>query len=183
MSTTPCGRSQPGVRSSLNVALIEGRAQAPSPETQAIMKRLLGLLLLALCFAAPVHAGPYGDALTTCFANSTTGKDRTDLARWIFVAMAQHPKMAETASISLEQRESVNRAFGADYSRLMGEACAQEVRLALEKEGEGTTRAGFEFLGKLAMQELMTNPRVAASFADTEKYIDFKKIGLMLRTN
>ena len=146
------------------------------------MKKL-SLCLLVLFASAGVHAGPQSDELTRCFANSTTGKDRTDLARWVFVGMASHPDMAAVTSISPATRESASKAIGTLFTRLVAESCAVETKAAVQAEGQKALRSGFEVLGRLAMQELMANPNVAAAFSAPEKYIDRAKVTAALQPN
>jgi hypothetical protein len=140
------------------------------------MMKKIATLVLALGACAPAFCGVYTDAVSRCLANSTTGKDRTDLARWIFAGMAQHPEMSDMATLSLEKRETVNRTAGALYTRLMTESCKKELREAIQNEGEEAVKSSFEFLGKLAMQELLTNPQVGAAFRGVDRYADTEKI-------
>lgn len=143
--------------------------------TTNVIKKLL-LFPLALCVVVPAYAGTYTDAMSRCLANSTTGKDRTDLARWVFSGMAQHPDMADMAAISAEVRDSTNRTAGLLYNRLLTEACSKEFRAAVQNEGDSAAKSAFEQLGRLAMQELLSNPSVAAAFSTPEKYVDRDKL-------
>lgn len=140
------------------------------------MIKKLHLFPLALCVVVPAYAGTYTDAMSRCLANSTTGKDRTDLARWVFSGMAQHPDMADMAAISAEVRDSTNRTAGLLYNRLLTEACSKEFRAAVQNEGDSAAKSAFEQLGRLAMQELLSNPSVAAAFSTPEKYVDRDKL-------
>lgn len=136
----------------------------------------LTVLLLALGTSTPSLAGPYADAIGQCFANSTTGKDRIELARWVFASMALHPDVVSSSSITSQKREAINRTTGALFNRLLAENCAKEVKEAVKFEGQGALKTAFESLGKLAMQELMSNPAVGAGFSGFEKYVDMKKV-------
>jgi len=139
------------------------------------MKRFLLCALLVLN-AGWAHAGPHGDVLMTCFSESTTGRDRTDLARWFFIAMGQHPAIKELSNFTPEAQDSTNRRVGALYTRLITESCPSQTSMAVQKEGSAALVAAYGALGKLAMQELMTNPQVSGVFAGAEKYIDSAKI-------
>jgi hypothetical protein len=139
------------------------------------MKRLLLCALLVLN-AGWAQAGPHGDVLATCFSESTTGRDRTDLARWFFIAMGQHPAIKDMSSITPDAQDSTNRRIGALYTRLITENCPSQTAMAVQKEGSASLVAAYGALGKLAMQELMTNPQVSGVFAGAEKYIDNVKI-------
>jgi len=139
------------------------------------MKRFLLCTLLVLN-AGWAHAGPYGDVLVTCFSESTTGRDRTDLARWFFIAMGQHPAIKELGNFTPEALDGTNRRVGALYTRLITESCPSQTSMAVQKEGSASLVAAYGALGKLAMQELLTNPQVSGVFAGAEKYIDNAKI-------
>ncbi|MEQ1600867.1 MAG: hypothetical protein HOP04_11870 [Methylophilaceae bacterium] len=134
------------------------------------------LLLAMLSTPIAAYSGTFTDAMTRCLANSTTGKDRIDLARMMFSVMALHPDLTDIASILPDKRDAIYKSSGLIYNKLMGDVCSKELKVAIQFEGETAAKAGFEFLGKLAMQELMSNPNVTAGFSDAGKYIDTKKI-------
>lgn len=134
------------------------------------------LLGFALSISAPSQAGQYADAIGQCLANSTTGKDRIDLARWVFASMALHPDVISSSAITTEKREAINKSTGALFNRLLADNCNKEIKEAVKLEGQGAVRSAFESLGKLAMQELMSNPAVGAGFSGFEKYVDMKKL-------
>jgi hypothetical protein len=58
----------------------------------------VSIVAVMLMACVSVQAQQPADALSTCFADRTSGKDRKDLARWIFLAMAAHPEMKEQAT-------------------------------------------------------------------------------------
>src|SRR5579863_8064334 len=41
------------------------------------------------------------DALRTCVTDNTSGKDRKDLAKWVFFAMAAHPEIKPYAQANV----------------------------------------------------------------------------------
>ena len=121
-------------------------------------------------------AGPPSDALSRCLADNTTGRDRKELARWVFVAMAAHPEIQDLAGQTGKAREDTSRYVGGLVTRLLTESCTQEARTAFQSEGSAAFKVAFGSLGQLAMQELMTNPQVSSSFSNIEKYVDQKKL-------
>lgn len=140
--------------------------------------------VLALCLVAgiaPAYAGQYADQLSQCFAGATTGKDRTDLARWVFTAMSTHPALKDMTTITPSARDASDKMLANLFNRLMTQDCAKEARDVMQNEGQAGMRAGWETLGRLAMQELMTDPAVARSFSSFEKYIDKDKLGATLK--
>ncbi len=144
------------------------------------MKNCIGkkasALLVVLCISTPSWAGAYADAMGQCFANSTTGKDRIELAKWVFASMALHPDVVSISAITPAKREAINVATGALFSRLLINDCKKEVKNAFKFEGQASLKAAFESLGKLAMLELMSNPAVGEGFSGLEKYIDIKML-------
>ena len=144
------------------------------------MRKMTLIKLLALLvpfgISTSTHAGPYADAIGQCFANSTTGKDRMELARWVFASMALHPDVASNTTITPQKREAINQSTGALSNRLLAENCTKEVKEAIKFEGQGALKTAFESLGKLAMQELMSHPAVGTGFSGFEKYVDMKKV-------
>lgn len=139
------------------------------------MKRFTLCALLVLN-AGWVHAGPHGDLLATCFSESTTGRDRTDLARWVFMAMAQYPAIKELGNVLPDAQEDTNKRIGALYTRLISENCPSQTANAIQKEGDAALQVAYETLGRLAMQELVINPQVIGVFAGASKYVDSAKI-------
>lgn len=131
--------------------------------------------------AAPAAAGPYGDKLMQCLSESTTGKDRTDLVRWIYVQMSRHPSLTALSRVPPEATEQADRETAALLTRLLGDACATQTRDAVQHEGQQALRPAFESLGRVAMQELMINPDVAAGFTNFSRYMDTQKLEAVLK--
>ncbi|KPF48469.1 hypothetical protein IP87_18055 [beta proteobacterium AAP121] len=138
---------------------------------------LAGLALsLLLSLAPPARAQAEVQALSTCIAEGATGKDRKDLARWMFVAMAAHPDMRAISSVPAAATDSASRAAGELFTKLLAETCPAQVKAAMQAGGPMAIQAAFQVLGQLAMQELMSDKDVLASMAILERYIDKQKI-------
>src|SRR5664279_2796944 len=133
-------------------------------------------LTFALLCPLPAVAQSQGDVLGRCLADNTTGKDRKDLARWIFVAMAAHPEIRDLARVSPEAGEKASREMGALVTRLLSESCPKEVQSVARGEGGQAMKKAFETLGRLAMLELTSNAEVGASVAGFERYVDKAKL-------
>src|SRR5687767_15053992 len=68
-------------------------------------------------------------ALQSCLADATSGKDRKDLAKWIFLAMAAHPDMKEHAGATYAPAaEESSRRMAAMVVRLLADNCLKETR-------------------------------------------------------
>ena len=114
------------------------------------------------------------DALKTCVADKTSGKDRKDLAKWVFFAMAAHPEIKQYADAKVAAAaDESSKTMAALVTRLLTDSCANEVR-AVMKTGQGTQAVSlaFEALGKLAMNELMADKAVQDAMGSFARYID-----------
>ncbi|MBW8848788.1 MAG: hypothetical protein JF607_27990 [Burkholderiales bacterium] len=142
------------------------------------MKPLLPALLLAMTAALPMsaHAGPKADALAACLGDNTTGKDRKDLARWMFVAMAAHPEIKELSKASEAARDEADQIMGRLVTTLLAERCPAQTREVMQQEGTAGMFNAFRVLGELAMKELMSNPEVSKSLGSYERYLDQAKL-------
>jgi hypothetical protein len=134
------------------------------------------LLAASAAFIAfPVFASPSDDALGTCFADSTSPKDRRELAKWVFVAMGTHPDIQDVSRISPAQRDETDHRVGEIVTRLLTQSCAEQMRVAAKEDGAAAFKAAFNALSDLAMKELMINQTVEASLSSWQKYFDQRK--------
>lgn len=127
---------------------------------------------LSLVAMAEASAGPATDALSVCLADSTTGKDRKDLARWMFAGVSAHPEMRSLSKVTPEMRDNLDRNMGGIVTRLLTEDCSSQAALAMEQDGSESFEKAFGSIGRLAMQELMSNQDVTVAFSGYEKYLD-----------
>lgn len=114
------------------------------------------------------------DALKTCMTDNTSGKDRKDLAKWVFFAMAAHPEMKPYADAKVAAAaDESSQTMAALVTRLLTDSCVNEVR-AVMKTGQGSQalKLAFETLGQLAMQELMADKAVQDAMGSFGHYID-----------
>lgn len=140
------------------------------------MKTLFFAIILAavlpstLCHAQT--ASPTSQALSACIARSTTAEDNVTLVRWMFVAMARHPTVANLSNVPDAERVSANRQMGELVNRLILQSCREESRVALLTDGEAGFGAAFETFGKSAMEQIMGHPDVNAAIAEMASYFD-----------
>lgn len=135
---------------------------------------ILSLIVVATC--SSVFAGQYSDALGACLADNTSGKDRKELARWIFVAMSAHPEMKNLSNVPDGQRDRSSKEVATLFMRLLTETCASQTKAAMQNEGSTSIASAFKTLGALAMQELMANQEVQRSIASLDQFIDRSKL-------
>lgn len=133
---------------------------------------IASVIFLSSVVSSPAFAGATTDALTACIADNSTGKDRKDLAQWVFAGMASHPDIKRLSTVDATTRDGLDRTIAKLSTKLLTESCSKEAKLAVATDGNASFSIAFEFLGKLAMQELMTDPAVHASFSNYTKYLD-----------
>lgn len=129
-------------------------------------------LIGSALFSGPATAGPAADALGVCLGDNTTGKDRKDLAQWIFVAMAAHPEIKPLSAVTEAGRDALDRKLAALATRLLTENCRAEAKAAVTESGNVAIESAFGVLGRLAMAEVMSNPAVSEAIVRYAKYLD-----------
>ena len=140
-------------------------------------QKLLFVLIVGITLSNPSLAeSTVSDDLARCLADSTTGKDRKDLARWIFAALASHPEVANIATVSPDNVEATIKTAGLKFNRLINENCKKEFIASVKTGDSAAIKSAFGALGQLAMQELMNDPSVAKTFSSFEKYIDIQNL-------
>jgi len=140
------------------------------------------VLLLAALTVTPSFASSDSEALSQCFADNTTGKDRKDLARWVFVAMSVHPEIRDISNVTPKVIDDASKVVGALFTRLLTQSCQKEVRAAMQSGGSSAPlQEAGRVLGELAMKELMADRNVAASFSVLNKYVDMDKLNALGR--
>ena len=143
---------------------------------------MIRLLLVAMFMQIPclVHADAPA-ALSSCVADNTSGQQRKDLARWVFLAMAAHPELTQYTSSELDAaREPTDRSVAQLFEYLITQKCAVEANVAFGAHGTSGLQIAFEQLGRLAMLELMSNADTSAAMSTFEQYLDRDKINAAL---
>ena len=121
------------------------------------------------------------ESLSRCLTDGTTGKERKELARWLFTAMAAHPEIKTMSKVTEADEDQVTRAAAATFTKLLAGTCAKETKAAFAEGGSTALQVGFGVLGQMAMQELMSSPQVAAAMDGLEKHIDRENVEAALR--
>ena len=134
------------------------------------LRILLALVLLGLSSSA--LAGPFNDKLAVCLVKSTTPQDKLTLIRWIFAAMASHPGVKDLSEVSAKDGDRLNRQVADLFVSLLTDRCGTETREAVKYEGQAAIAGSFEVLGRVAMQELMSDGNVGAFMGGIDAHID-----------
>ena len=121
------------------------------------------------------------EALSNCLTMRSTGEDHVNLAAWVVVALASAPQLAGIADIEPGTKDELDKRTAAIFTRLMTVDCLAEAKpLAQARNSEGFQEAG-RALGRIAMQEVLGNPRAAESLNAFTRYLreeDFAVLGL-----
>jgi len=150
------------------------------------MKRHQDVLATALvatlcCFGSTeTFAGPYADDMAKCLVKSANAADRKIFLKWFFAAISLHPEIAPMVSISVEQRDEIDKKTGALFMRLLTESCRTETQQAIRYEGPATIQYAFQIFGQAAAGDLFANPRVAEGMKGLAKYLDETKFKALM---
>lgn len=134
-------------------------------------------------FSTVVQASQQSDALSTCLADNTNGKERKALARWIFISISAHPEIQDVANVPDQKRTKSNKDMANLVMKLLTESCVAQTKAAVKADGQEALQSSFKTLGGLAMQEIMTNQNVTSAISDYAKLLDGKKLNSVLSGN
>ncbi|TCM21969.1 hypothetical protein EDF56_101646 [Novosphingobium sp. PhB165] len=118
--------------------------------------------------------------LGECFVMKSTGEDRVAFARWFVAALGSAPQVADIAKIDPAQKDGLDRQVATIFTRLIAVDCAEQARPLYQVHSSAGFSTAGEALGRIAMQELMSNPDASAKmFGGYTAYIrddDFKNL-------
>jgi hypothetical protein len=134
------------------------------------------IITIGIFVATSVYAGPYTNDLSKCLVESTSQRDRTALAVWMFTAASFHPAVKPLSKVSQEQLDKANKTAGELFMKLLTKSCRKETQEALKYEGSGTMEASFKVLGEVAGRELFTSPKVNDSMSGLSKYMNEEEL-------
>jgi hypothetical protein len=122
--------------------------------------------------------------MNTCIANSVTKQEKTDLVRWFVVVLAQHPAMSDITSVPIsdDKKDEIDRAMGRVQNRILGVACAKELKNLVRMEGTAALKNNYAYFAELAMLEVTSDPKVTAAMANIVKYVDFTKLVTIIKS-
>ena len=141
------------------------------------MKTIVKVIVLAISvvIVVPVCNASPADDLGICLVDSLNGKEKKALAKWIFFAIAAHPDINSYSSASGDDIQKSDVYIGKLITRLLTENCPGELRRANAADPMAIQNA-FELVGKVAMQELMTDEHVMKSITNYANYVDQEKL-------
>lgn len=145
------------------------------------MKNLFKVLFAISLLVANTTVLANTSELSTCLIDNLNGKERKNLAVWVFMAMASHPEIKKYSNITPKDKTDTDKYIGALITRLLTEDCPKELKVAYSADPQAIQKA-FEVVGKVAMQELMANQAVNASLVNYVNFADQTKINTVLST-
>lgn len=137
------------------------------------------LAAAGLSLGAPAQAAD-GDApqvLGRCMAMKTTGEDRILVARWMLVAMASAPQMRDVLTVAPGRKEGLDRGMAALFTRLLVRDCPDAAQAVFKLKSNQAFQVAGESLGRVAVQELLTNPQASAALGEYVKYLKAEEFG------
>jgi hypothetical protein len=138
------------------------------------LKRFV-LAITAGVLASSAFGAPALEDAQRCLTDNTNGKERKELVRWVFLAIAAHPEIRALAAVPPEAPAKADRLFADLVTRLIVDACPKEVSLLIKEEGAQGLKLAFQTLGQVAMAEMITDPSVTARMAAFTKLLDEQK--------
>lgn len=137
------------------------------------------ILSMGLILCSSALANSSTDVFSNCLVDALNGKERKNLAKWIFFAIAAHPEINSHSNASSKDIKNSDVYVGKLITRLLTVDCPHELKKANEFNPLAIQQ-GFELVGKVAMQELMTNQNVTKALTNYIKYADKDKINKIL---
>ena len=109
---------------------------------------------------------------TVCLQDSTSGKDRKILVRWIFSAFASNPDLQEFLPTK-QRKVTINREAVELFQRLLLKDCLSEFRALGDSSG---VEEAFNHLGQIAAAEMMQNKNVKRAMEEFTESFDLEKL-------
>lgn len=132
-------------------------------------KFLSSVVICSFLTLAALPAQANTQKFITCTVDSLSVKDKHNLARWIFFSIAAHPQMGAYSNITDSDRLATDKQIGRLITKLLVDDCPDELRAANKEDPYAVERA-FEYIGQVAMQELLTAKEVNSAITG---YIDY----------
>ncbi len=145
------------------------------------MKKIVQIITftVGMTIGLPVLAGSPISVFANCMVDTLNGKERKNLARWIFLSMTAHPVIKPYSSASSKDIKESDQYIGKLITRLLTDDCPNELKVANKSDPQAVEKA-FQLVGKIAMQEIMTNQETMDALTNYIKYADQEKINKVL---
>ena len=118
-----------------------------------------------------VQASVQLERAKVCLQDSTSGKDRKILVRWIFSAFASNPDLQEFLPTK-QRKVTINREAVELFQRLLLKDCLSEFRALGNNSG---FEEAFNHLGQIAAAEMMQDKSFKRAIEEFGKSFDLEK--------
>jgi hypothetical protein len=139
------------------------------------------VLASALAVLAPCTYAQVPAALGKCIVANISPTDRQDIARWVFASMAVDPDVKQLSAENTPATQDAARKMGALFTRILRDACPNEVGEAARAAGPPVVPLAINFFTQIGIQELMTNRMVLATHSSFGQYADKEGIDRLVR--
>jgi hypothetical protein len=119
--------------------------------------------------------------LSACVASNATATDKATMARWLFIAEAQHPDLQDLAHVSPEQKVEIDKRMAAVFDRLVFETCRAEAVSTLKDGGLAAFKTAFIPLGQAGASVITSSPAVQSQMRAMSPYADRARFNALER--
>ncbi|NTS76279.1 hypothetical protein HR060_05300 [Catenovulum sp. SM1970] len=137
------------------------------------------VLAIGLLSTSVATAATPTEQLGTCLVDSLNGKERKQLAKWIYFAIGSHPEINQYLKATPNDVDTSDKYVGELITKLLTVNCPKEL-VAANKVDPLAIQKAFELVGQVAMQELMTNPATMKALTNYANYADQAKVNELL---
>ncbi|WP_440053439.1 hypothetical protein ACSLBF_10950 [Pseudoalteromonas sp. T1lg65] len=137
------------------------------------------VLLMGLFSYSSATANTPTQQLGSCLVDSLNGKERKNLAKWIYFGMGAHPEIKDFMSASANTINESDKYVGKLITKILTEDCPKELVAAHQADPLAIQKA-FELVGQAAMQELMSNQETMQALSNYATYVDQEKLSKTL---
>lgn len=134
------------------------------------------LFALLLASSTPSMAGPYVDELKKCLVESSSPRDMSNLVKWVARAISAHPNLGDLYAISENKKTEIDKSFAKYVERILLDSCKYQTLNLMRYENTDGLRVAFEFLGQVAMQQLMEDRNVTFAIGSFVNHIDTQRL-------
>jgi hypothetical protein len=137
-------------------------------------------MVISIFISGPVLSQSSTHALSTCMVDNLDGKERKNLAKWVFFAMGAHPEIKSYLKVTPGDLRANDKYVGSLITRLLTVDCSDRLKTAYDAD-PSSVESAFEVVGKVAMQELMTSNEVNEALSTYIQFTDTAKIEKLLK--
>jgi len=112
------------------------------------------------------------EKLSNCISGSITEADRKEISKWLFVCMAHNKEVSSVSFIKEEDILKAEKAAGLIMNRIITHDCKSQIESAVKNNDMSSVNDAFKYLGKVGMDELLSDQNVKKEIHRKDKYID-----------